>query len=76
MRRKAGKWYADWRDEHGRRHMKAFPTKKQALAHANKQRRIAATKKARASGPSATSAVRRPRPNTPISTKSKSTSRG
>jgi hypothetical protein len=30
MRAKYGKFYADWRDEKGKRHMKAFGTRKEA----------------------------------------------
>jgi len=52
MRTKFGSFYADWRDQHGRRHMKAFPTKKQARAYAAKQRKLVAAKKAPASRPS------------------------
>jgi hypothetical protein len=44
MRKKYGKFYADWRDEHGRRRMKAFPTKKQALTHTHKMQRSVAAK--------------------------------
>ncbi len=58
MRKKYGKFYADWRDQHGHRRMKAFPTKPAALKHQDKQRRAIARKKARASAPSQTSARR------------------
>lgn len=61
MRHKHGKWYADWRDEHGRRRMKAFPTKKQAQQYTAKMRRLVAEKKARASAPSPTGARLGPR---------------
>jgi hypothetical protein len=52
MRNKYGSFYADWRDQHGQRHMKAFPTKKAALRYQAQQRALAQAKKARASGPS------------------------
>jgi hypothetical protein len=45
MRKKYGKFYADWHDEHGQRKMKAFPTRKQALHHSAKMHRLATTKK-------------------------------
>ncbi len=48
MQKKYGKFYADWRDEHGRRQRKSFPTKKRALQHQNKMQRQASAKKARA----------------------------
>jgi len=35
MRKKAGKFYADWRDEHAKRKMKAFPTKTGTLRFQN-----------------------------------------
>jgi hypothetical protein len=46
MRHKYGKFYADWRDSAGVRHMKAFPTKKKAEAYAEQQRLAAHAKKA------------------------------
>ena len=54
MREKFGSHYADWRDEHGRRHMKAFPTKAAAQRHTRKMRRAIAKKASHAakSGPS------------------------
>ena len=61
MRTKAGKWYADWRDEHGKRHMKACASKKAAQRMSEKKRREAAAKKTRASAPSAKSPKRGPR---------------
>jgi hypothetical protein len=58
MRKKYGKFYADWRDEHGTRKMKAFPTAPLANKHTRKMKRAAAAKKvqpsersARISGP-------------------------
>ncbi len=45
MRKKYGKWYADWRDETGVRHAKAFPTKKAAQRHTDKMRAQVAAKK-------------------------------
>ncbi len=54
MRTKFGSYYADWRDEHGKRHMKAFPTKAAAKQHQAKMRRAIAKKASHAakSGPS------------------------
>lgn len=46
MQHKSNKWYADWRDEHGRRHRKAFATRRAALQHQTKMQRQAAAKKA------------------------------
>jgi hypothetical protein len=48
MRNKYGKFYADWRDEHGRRHMKACKTKRAALRLQQKQKNAAHAKKAQA----------------------------
>lgn len=62
MKVKFGKFYADWRDEHGRRHAKAFKLKKSAEAFAKKMRAEAAAKKAQASAPSRRSRIRGPRP--------------
>jgi hypothetical protein len=39
MLNKYGKWFADWRDETGRRKRKAFPTKRQAAHYAEKMRK-------------------------------------
>jgi len=61
MRKKYGKLYADWRDEHGKLKMKAFPTKTGALRYQNKMRTQVAGKKARASPTSRTSPPRGPR---------------
>lgn len=36
MQKKCGKWLADWRDEKGRRHRKAFKTAAHAAAHASR----------------------------------------
>ncbi len=58
MRKKYGKLYADWRDEHGKLKMKAFPTKTGALRYQNKMRTQVAGKKARASPTSRTSPPR------------------
>jgi len=58
MRRKYGSYYADWRDEHGNRRMKAFPTKKQATRYQNRMRSIAAAKKQEAHGASGKRATR------------------
>jgi hypothetical protein len=69
MRKKYGKFYADWTDETGHRKMKAFPTKKAALRFTAKMRGQVTAKKARASGPSATSAPRSPRPSRATKTK-------
>lgn len=41
MKKKYGKFYADWRDEHGIRHAKAFHRKKTALAYQRKMQRRA-----------------------------------
>ncbi len=63
MRKKYGRFYADWRDQHGKRKMKSFPTKNGALRHQNKMRAAAAAKKARASAASPKSAKPGPRHN-------------
>lgn len=47
MQHKYGKWYADWDDEHGKRHRKALPTKKAARQFQAKMRNEVAAKKAR-----------------------------
>jgi len=48
MRHKSGKWYADWRDEHGTRHMKAFSTAAAAKLFTARMRKKIAAKKHRA----------------------------
>ena len=48
MQKKSGKWLADWRDEHGKRHRKAFKTKARAAAYQKRQFQAASSKKARA----------------------------
>ena len=48
MRHKFGSFYADWRDQFGKRHMKAFTTKKAAAKFGLKMRREATAKKAQA----------------------------
>ena len=53
MRKKYGKFYADWRDEHGVRHMKAFARKDHAERYTRKMRRAITAKKAQPSEPSA-----------------------
>ncbi|MBZ5540940.1 MAG: hypothetical protein LAN61_10530 [Acidobacteriia bacterium] len=58
MRKKYGKFYADWRDEHGQRHMKACPSKKAAAQLSTKMRREAAAKKDQPSATSARSVAR------------------
>ena len=63
MRKRYGKFYADWIDETGHRRMKALDTKKGAQAYTRKMRLLAAAKKAQASAPSAKSARRGPRPS-------------
>src|SRR4029077_1510736 len=63
MRKRYGKFYADWIDEAGHRRMKACATKKAALRLTEKMRREVASKKAHASGPSTISAPRSPRPS-------------
>ncbi len=75
MRKKAGKYYADWRDEHGRRHMKACASKEAAIRLSRKMRREVAAKKAQSSGMFAPSPKRgaRKRPTTnPIAASRKS----
>jgi hypothetical protein len=62
MKHKYGKWYADWRDEHGQRKAKAFRTKKAALKFSRKMQADAAAKKAPASARSRRSSKRGPRP--------------
>ena len=59
---KSGKFLADWRDENGRRHRKAFLSKSQALRFQHKQAHDAASKKARASAHSANLQRRGARP--------------
>lgn len=58
MRKKYGKHYADWRDEHGVRHMKAFDTKRAAVQFQTKQRNLTQAKKVQ---PSAEQSGRPPR---------------
>lgn len=48
MRKKYGKFYADWKDEHGHRRMKACATKGAAEKFTRKMRREVASKKAQA----------------------------
>ena len=57
MRKRYGKYFADWRDERGKRHMKAFPTAKAARAYTQRMRRETA-KKAHHAAPPATSRAR------------------
>ena len=45
MLHKYGKWYADWRDESGKRKRKAFRTKNAAKRHEERMRAQAITKK-------------------------------
>jgi hypothetical protein len=47
MKKKWGKFYADWRDEKGVRHAKAFRSKPAARRYTLRMRRTIATKKAR-----------------------------
>ncbi len=49
MKKKGNLWLADWRDQHGQRHRKGFPTQAGALAHQTKMQKEAARKKAQAS---------------------------
>lgn len=46
MMKKHGKYFADWRDERGRRHRKAFPTAKRAHTYQHAQQLAASRKKA------------------------------
>jgi hypothetical protein len=46
MLRKNGRWYADWRDENGKRHRKSFATRQAAKAHAKAMRKAVQQKKA------------------------------
>jgi len=62
MKTKYGKHYADWRDEHGKRHAKAFPTKKAALRWQRRMQLATAGKKAQASARLKQSAMRGPTP--------------
>jgi hypothetical protein len=55
VQKKCGKFFADWRDEKGVRHRKAFETAAQASKYARRMRNQAATKKAPASAHSARS---------------------
>jgi len=48
MRHKYGSYYADWRDQFGKRHMKAFKTARAARAYTARMR-SAIAKKARRS---------------------------
>jgi integrase len=45
VRQKSGKWLADWRDERGRRHRKAFLSKSQANRYQQRKRMEAEAKK-------------------------------
>ncbi len=65
MKHKYGKWFADWRDEHGKRHAKAFRTKSKARAYSKRMQREAQAKKARPHKPLR---KRRMRGSKPIST--------
>jgi len=47
MLTKYGRYYADWEDEHGKRHRKSFPNKPAALRFQTRQRNLVASKKAR-----------------------------
>jgi len=58
MRKRYGKFYADWRDEHGIRHMKACRSIEAARRFTAKMHAAVTTKKARAAKPSRESAVR------------------
>lgn len=58
MQKKSGKWFADWRDATGVRHRKAFATRKAALKHQTRQANAAHEKKAHASAPSPSYALR------------------
>ncbi len=49
MQKRCGKFMADWRDEHGRRHRKAFTTKKAAARYQARMQNASRTKKARPS---------------------------
>ena len=40
MRKRYRLWMADWRDEHGHRRRKGFPTRKEALAYQEKTRAL------------------------------------
>jgi hypothetical protein len=48
MRHRGGSWYSDWRDEHGKRRMKAHRTEAAAKKHQGKMRREAERKKVNA----------------------------
>lgn len=73
MRRKYGKFYADWTDPLGHRRMKALPTKKAALKYQAKMRTVSAAKKVRASAPSGIS-PRRGRKRIPAPPKTRAAS--
>jgi hypothetical protein len=47
--KKHGKYYADWEDQKGKRHRKAFERARDAKAHTKEMRRQVASKKVRAS---------------------------
>ena len=49
MEKKYGKFYADWRDEHGKRHRRAFKTAAEARAYQTAQLKRRDRKKAPAS---------------------------
>ncbi len=63
MKHKYGKWYADWRDEHGKRKAKAFKSKKAAQKFSHRMQLLAQAKKAPASAASLKSAKPGPRRN-------------
>ncbi len=42
MLKKAGRFYADWRDPEGRRKRKAFDTKRAAVAHQTRMQKASA----------------------------------
>lgn len=77
MRKRYGKFYADWRDEKGIRHMKACPSRKAAIRLTAKMRAQTAAKKTVASAPSrkrSTAGPRRtatPQTRTPTSARAK-----
>ncbi|MBI1750165.1 MAG: hypothetical protein HY234_15650 [Acidobacteria bacterium] len=61
MLKKHGKYFADWRDERGRRHRKSFATAHEAKKYQTKQQSTAAAKKAPASGPRGKSSKHSPK---------------
>lgn len=74
MRKKAGKFYADWRDEHGVRHMKACRSKAAAQRLSTLKRREAAAKKDQRSATSRRSRARGSRAARATPAKSRKTS--